>query len=121
MPSEVVVRKSPGYFGSRLQRALILEGDHGRTSIALGEEKAELQRLKIQLAYEQQVVKDAEMEFEVLRKRLQKSKGKSRRFHQIYREMLLRKKKLEEEVENLKQSLIMARIEISKSEEAELP
>ena len=38
----------------------------------------------------------------------------------MYREMLLRKKKLEEEVENLKQSLIMAGTESPKSEEAEL-
>ena len=39
-------------------------------SVALGEGKAELQQLKIQLVYEQQAVKDAEAEFEVLRKRL---------------------------------------------------
>ena len=71
-------------------------------SVALGKEKAKLQRLKIQLAYEQQVVKDAEAEFEVLRKRLRESKDESRWFHQIYQEMLLKKKKLEEEVENLK-------------------
>ena len=90
-------------------------------SIALGKEKAELQWLKIQLAYEQQAIKDAEVESKVLRKRLQKSESKSRRFHQIYWEMLLRKKELEEEVENLKQSLIMAGTESSKSEEAELP
>ena len=77
--------------------------------------------MKIQLAYEQQAVKDAEAESEVLRKRLRESKGESRRFHQIYREMLLRKKELEEEVENLRQSLIMAGIESSKSEEIELP
>ena len=46
-------------------------------SVALGKEKAELQRLKIQLTYEQQAVKDAEVESEVLRKRLQKMEGKS--------------------------------------------
>ena len=90
-------------------------------SVALGQEKAELQWLKIQLAYEQQAVKDAEVEFEVLRKRLRESEGENRRFHQMYREMLLRKKKLEEEVENLKQSLIMAGTERPKSKEAELP
>ena len=90
-------------------------------SMALGQEKAELQWLKIQLAYEQQAVKDAEVEFEVLRKRLRESEGKSRWFHQMYREMLLRKKKLEEEVEDLKQSLMMAGSESLKSEEVELP
>ena len=53
-------------------------------SIAFGKKKAELQWLKIQLAYEQQAVKDAEAESEVLRKRLRKSEGESRRFHQMY-------------------------------------
>ena len=38
-------------------------------SVTLGEGKAELQQLKIQLVYEQQAVKDAEVESEVLRKR----------------------------------------------------
>ena len=61
------------------------------------------------------------MESEILRKRLQESEGESRRFHQMYREMLLRKMELEEEVENIKQSLIMSGIESSKLEEAELP
>ena len=46
--------------------------------------------------------------------------GESRRFHQMYREMLLRKKELKE-VENLMQSLIMAGTESLKSEEVELP
>ena len=71
-------------------------------SMALGQENAELQRLKIQLAYKQQAVKDAETESEVLRKRLRESESESRWFHQMYREMLLRKKELEEEVEILK-------------------
>ena len=90
-------------------------------SVALGKEKVKLQRLKIQLTYEQQAVKDAEAESEVLRKRLRESEGESRWFHQMYREMLLRRKELEEEVENLKQSLIMAGTESPKSEEVELP
>ena len=38
-------------------------------SVALGEGKAELQQLMIQLVYEQRAVKDAEAESEVLRKR----------------------------------------------------
>ena len=62
--------------------------------IDLEKEKVGLQWLKIQLTYEQQAVKDAEAEFEVLKKRLWESKGESRRFHQMYREMLLRKKEL---------------------------
>ena len=67
-------------------------------SMALGWEEVELQRLKIQLVHEQQANKDAETESEILRKRLRESEGESRRFHQMYREMLLRKMELEEEV-----------------------
>ena len=89
-------------------------------SVALGREEAKLQQLRIQLVHEQQAVKDAEVEFEVLRKRLRESEGESRRFHQMYQEMLLRKMKLEEEVKNLKQSLIRIGTESSKLEEAEL-
>ena len=76
--------------------------------------------LKIQLTYEQQTVKDAEAESKVLRKRLRESKDESQRFHQMYWEMLLRKKELKEEVENLKQSLTVAKIKSPKSEEAKL-
>ena len=61
------------------------------------------------------------MESEVLRKRLQESEGKSRWFHQMYRDMLLRKMELEEKIKNLRQSLIRTEIESSKSEEARLP
>ena len=50
-------------------------------SAALGQEEAELRRLKIQLVHEQQAVKDAEAESEVLRKRLRESEGESRWFH----------------------------------------
>ena len=67
------------------------------------------------------MVKDTEVESEVLRKRLRESEGESRRFHQMYRDMLLRKMELEEEVENLRQSLIRTEIESSKSEEVRLP
>ena len=90
-------------------------------SVALGRGEAELQRLKIQLVHEQQAVKDAEVEFEVLRKRLRESEGESRQFHQMYRDILLRKMELEEEVENLKKSLTRIGTESSKSEEAGLP
>ena len=90
-------------------------------SVALGQEKAELQRLKIQLAYEQEAVQDAEVEFEVLGKKLRESEGESRWFHQMYRDMVLRKIELEEEVENLRQSLTRIETESSKSEEAGLP
>ena len=90
-------------------------------SVALGQEKAELQQLKIQLACEQQSVKEIETESEVLRKRLQESESESQQFHQMYREMLLRKIELEEEVKNLKKFLIMTGTESSKLEEAELP
>ena len=54
-----------------------LRGTMEELSMALRQEKAELQRLKIQLAYEQQTVKDAEVEFEVLRKRLRELEDES--------------------------------------------
>ena len=47
-----------------------LRGTMTELSMALGREEAEQQRLKIQLVHEQQAVKDAEVESEVLRKRL---------------------------------------------------
>ena len=46
-------------------------------SVALGERTAELWQLKIQLACEQQAVKDAEIESEVLRKRHREAKSES--------------------------------------------
>ena len=67
------------------------------------------------------MVKDAEVESKILSKRLRESEGESRQFHQIYQKMLLRKKELEEEVKNLKQSAMMAGTKSSKSEDAELP
>ena len=46
-------------------------------SVTLGEGKAELQQLKIQLVCEQQAVKDAEAESEVLRKRRREAENES--------------------------------------------
>ena len=77
--------------------------------------------MKIQLVYKQQVVKDAEVESKVLRKRLREAENESQRFHQMYLEMLIRKKELEEEVKSLRHSLMRVEIESLKSEEAELP
>ena len=77
--------------------------------------------MKIQLVYEQQAVKDAEAEFEVLRKRHREAKNESQRLHRRYMEMLMREKELEEEVESLRHSLMRVETESSKSEEAELP
>ena len=98
-----------------------LRGTMEELSVALRKEKAELQWLKIQLVHEQQAVKDVEAVSEVLKKRLRESEDKSRWFHQMYRDMLLRKMELEEEVKNLKQFLTRTRTESSKSEEAGLP
>ena len=90
-------------------------------SMALGQEKAKLQWLKIQLAYEQQAVKDAEVKSEVLRRRLWESEDEHRRFHRMFQDMLLKKMELEEEVKNLRQSIARARTESSKSKETGLP
>ena len=90
-------------------------------SAALGKGKAELQQLKIQLVYEQQAVKDAEAESEVLRKRHREVENESQRLHRRYMEMLMREKELEEEAESLRHSLMRVEIESSMSEEAGPP
>ena len=77
--------------------------------------------MNIQLVYEQQVVKDTEAESEVLRKRHREVENKSQRLHRRYVEMLMREKKLEEEVESLKRSLTRIEAKSSKSEEAGPP
>ena len=85
-------------------------------SVALGEGKVELQQLKIQLVCEQQAVKDAEAESEVLRKRHQEAENESQRFYRRYMEILMRESELEAEVERLRGSLVRAEAESSKSE-----
>ena len=90
-------------------------------SVALREGKAELQQLKIQLVCEQQAVKDAEVESEVLRKRHREAENESQRFHRRYMEILMREEELEVEVESLRCSLTRVEAESSRSEEAEPP
>ena len=92
-----------------------------KLSVALGWEEAELRRLKVQLVHEQQAVKDAEAESEVLRRRLRESKDEHRRFHRMFQDMLLKEMELEEKVKNLRQSIAGAGTESSKSEETGLP
>ena len=77
--------------------------------------------MKIQLAYEQQAVTDAEAESEVLRKRCREAENESQWLHRRYMEMLMREKELEEEVESLRHSLMRVEAESSKSEEAGPP
>ena len=86
--------------------------------MALGEGKAELQQLKIQLVYEQRAVKDTEAEFEVLRKWRREVENESQRFHRRYMEILMRESELEAEVESLRCSLARVEAESSRSEEA---
>ena len=81
---------------------------------------AELQQLKIQLACEQQAIKDAEAESEVLRKRHREAKNESQRLRQALQDVLLKTRELEEEVENLRQSWIRGEADNSRSEGAEL-
>ena len=76
--------------------------------------------MKIQLVYEQQAVKDAEAESEVLRKKLREVENESQRFHRMYLEILIREKELEE-VESLRHSLMRVEAESSKSEEVGPP
>ena len=54
-----------------------LRGTVEGLSVALRERTVELQQLKIQLAYEQQAVTDAEVESKVLRKRHREAKTES--------------------------------------------
>ena len=98
-----------------------LRGTMAKLSVALGREEAELRWLKVQLIHEQQAVKDAEAESEILRRRLQESEDEHRRFHRMFQDMLLKKRELEEEVEDLRQSIARAGTESSKSEETGLP
>ena len=90
-------------------------------SIILGEEKAELQQLKIQLVYEQQAVKDAEAESEVLRKRHREAENESQRYHRRYMEILMRERELEAEVGHLRDSLARVEAESLRSEEVGPP
>ena len=64
----------------------------------------ELQQLKIQRACEQQAVKDVEAKSEVLRKRCREAENESQRLRRALQDVLLKKRELEEEVENLRQS-----------------
>ena len=77
--------------------------------------------MKIQLAYEQQAVTDAEAESEVLRKSHREVETESQRLHRALQDALLKKGELEEEVENLRQSWIEGGVGNSRSEGAELP
>ena len=97
-----------------------LRGTMEELSVALGRGEAELQWLKIQLVHEQQAIKDVEAESEVLRRRLRESEDECRWFHRMFQDMLLKKMKLEEEVENLRRSIVRAGTESSKSKETEL-
>ena len=74
--------------------------------------------MKIQLVYEQQAVKDAEAEFEVLRKKHREVESESQLFHQRYMEILMRERELEVEVRHLRDSLARVEAESPRSEEA---
>ena len=98
-----------------------LRGTVEGISVFLGEKTAELQQLKIQLAYEQRAVTDTEAESEVLRKRHREAENESQRLRRVSKDMLLKKRELEEEVENLRQSWMRGGVDNSRSEGAELP
>ena len=90
-------------------------------SVTLGEKTAELQQLKIQLAYEQRAITDAEAESEVLRKRHREAETESQQLRRALQDALQRRRELEEEIENLKQSWMRGGADNSRSEGAELP
>ena len=98
-----------------------LRGTVERISVTLGEKTAELQQLKIQLAYEQRAVTDEEAESEVLRKRRREAETESQRLHRALQDALQRRRELEKEIENLRQSWMRGGADNSRSEGAELP
>ena len=67
-----------------------LRGTVEGISVALGDKTAELQQLKIQLAYEQWAVVDAEAKFEVLRKRRREAEAESQRLRRALQDALVR-------------------------------
>ena len=71
--------------------------------------------------YEQRAVKDAEVESEVLRKRHREAENESQRLRRALQDALLKKRELEEEIENLRQSWMWGGVDNSRSEGAELP
>ena len=89
--------------------------------VSLGEKTAELQQLKIQLAYEQQAVADAEAESEVLRKRHREMEAESQQLHRALQDALRKREELEGEIENLRQSWLRDGIDNSRSEGAGPP
>ena len=76
--------------------------------------KVELLQLKIQTAYNENAVKDAEAKSMVMRKRLREVEEDSRRFEKLLRESLAVRQKLEEKVNDLKLSIVMAGIDSPK-------
>ena len=54
--------------------------------------------MKIQLAYEQQAITDAETESEVLRKRCREAEIESQRLRRTLQDVLLKRRELEEEI-----------------------
>ena len=77
--------------------------------------------MKIQLAYEQQSVTDVEAESEILRKRHREAETESQRLRRALQDALLKRRELEEEIENLRQSWMRGGADNSRSEGAELP
>ena len=98
-----------------------LRGTIEGLSVALGERMVELQQLKIQLAYEQQSVADAEVKSEVLRKRHREAEAESQRLRRAVQDALQKREELEGEIENLRQSWLRDGVDNSRSEGAGPP
>ena len=75
--------------------------------------------MKLQLTCEHQAIKDAEVEFEVLRKQRRELASKFKHVNRMYIDGLYKKKEIEKEIFRLKQSLIMAGVDSPKSEDFE--
>ena len=98
-----------------------LRGTVEGISVSLGEKTAELQQVKIQLAFERRAIADAKAESEVLRKRRREVEAESQQLRRALQDALRKRKELVEEIENLRQSWLRDGIDNSRSEGAGPP
>ena len=70
-------------------------------------DKAKPFQLKIQMTYQENLMKDAKVESEVLQKRLREAGEDMRRAQKLLSESLATRKELEDKVNDLKHSLII--------------
>ena len=93
-----------------------LRGILENLSAGYGKDKAELQQLKIQMVYQKDAMKDVEAESAILRKRLREAEEDSHRLEKLLRESLAVRWELKEKMNDLKLSLVLAKVGSPKSD-----